>query len=45
MILKLAVKANTMIITYNPKDFLAAKKFNVSVLSAKELLRLLGEIY
>ena len=44
MILELAVKANAIIVTYNKKDFIEASKFNIPVLSAKELLHLLGEI-
>lgn len=44
MVLELAVKANAMIVTYDKKDFKAAARFNIPVLSAKELLHLLGEI-
>ena len=44
MVLELAVKANAMIVTYNKKDFEEAGRFNLPVLSAKELLHLLGEI-
>ncbi len=44
MVLELAVKANAMIVTYNKKDFEEASKFNLPVVSAKELLHLLGEI-
>ena len=44
MVLELAVKANAAIVTYNKKNFAEACKFDVSVLSAKELLQILGEI-
>lgn len=44
MVLELAVKANASIVTYNKKDFAEARKFDVSVLSARELLQILGEI-
>jgi putative PIN family toxin of toxin-antitoxin system len=44
MVLELAVKANSMIITQNKKDFLEAEKFNIAVLNVKEFLNLLGEL-
>ncbi len=44
MVLELAVKANAIILTHNKKDFDAASKFNLPVLSANEFLHLLGEI-
>ena len=44
MVLELGVKANAMIITHNKKDFDKAGQFNLPVLSASELLHLLGEL-
>ncbi len=44
MVLKLAVKANAMIITHNKKDFTPVSKFNLPVLLVSEFLHILGEI-
>ena len=44
MVLELAVKANSMIITYNKNDFKESEQFNIPVLNAKELLNMLGEL-
>ncbi len=44
MVLELAVKADAIIVTHNKKDFEAANKFNLPVLSANEFLHILGEI-
>ncbi|MEN8147214.1 MAG: putative toxin-antitoxin system toxin component, PIN family [Campylobacterota bacterium] len=44
MVLELAVKANSMIITYNTDDFKEARSFNIAVLNPKEFLNMLGEL-
>jgi putative PIN family toxin of toxin-antitoxin system len=44
MVLELAVKANSMIITYNKKDFKEASLFNIAVLNPKEFLNMIGEL-
>jgi putative PIN family toxin of toxin-antitoxin system len=44
MVLELAVKANSMIITYNKSDFKESEQFNIAVLNPKEFLNMLGEL-
>ena len=44
MVLELAVKANSMIITYNTADFKESRSFNIAVLTPKELLNMMGEL-
>jgi len=44
MVLELAVKANSMIITYNKGDFKESEQFNIPVLNPKEFLNMLGEL-
>ena len=44
MVLELAVKAKSMIITYNKDDFKGAEKFDIQILDPKEFLILLGEL-
>ncbi len=44
MVLELAVKANSMIITYNTADFKESSSFNIAVLTPKELLNMMGEL-
>lgn len=44
MVLELAVKANSMIITYNKSDFQPAETFNIAVINPKEFLNMLGEL-
>ena len=44
MVLELAVKANSMIITYNKSDFIESGQFNIPVLNPKEFLNMLGEL-
>jgi len=44
MILELAVKENSMIITYNKGDFKESEQFNIPVLNPKEFLNMLGEL-
>lgn len=44
MVLELAVKANSMIITYNKGDFKESEQFNIAVLNLKEFLNMLGEL-
>jgi len=44
MVLELAVKANSMIITYNTADFKEGRSFNIAVLTPKELLNMMGEL-
>ncbi len=44
MVLELAVKANSMIVTYNKIDFAGAESFNIAVLNPKEFLNMLGEL-
>jgi len=44
MVLELAVKANSMIITYNTSDFKEGRSFNIAVLTPKELLNMMGEL-
>lgn len=44
MVLELAVKAKSTIITYNKGDFKGAEKFGIQLLDPKEFLLLLGEL-
>lgn len=44
MVLELAVKAKSMIVTYNKDDFKGAEKFGIRLLDPKEFLILLGEL-
>jgi len=44
MVLELAVKAKSMIITYNKGDFKGVEKFDITLLDPKEFLTLLGEL-
>lgn len=44
MVLELAVKAKSMIITYNKDDFKGVEKFDIQLLDPKEFLILLGEL-
>lgn len=44
MVLELAVKAQSMIITYNKGDFKGVEKFDIQLLDPKEFLILLGEL-
>lgn len=44
MVLELAVKAQSVIITYNKGDFKGAEKFDIKLLDPKEFLTLLGEL-
>ena len=43
MVLELAVKSNSIIVTLNKKDFFLAQKFGVEVYTPKEFLEILGE--
>lgn len=44
MVLELAVKAKSMIVTYNKGDFKGVEKFDITLLDPKEFLTLLGEL-
>ena len=43
-ILELAVKCNAMIITWNSKDFRAASRFGITVMTPREFLLAIGEL-
>ena len=44
MVLELAVKAKSMIVTYNKDDFKGVEKFDIAILDPKDFLTLLGEL-
>lgn len=45
MILELAVESESdFIISFNKKDFVGTRKFNIEVLTPKEILQMLGEV-
>jgi putative PIN family toxin of toxin-antitoxin system len=42
-ILEVAVRTQSMVVTFNAKDFAGAKQFGIRVISPKELLTLVGD--
>ncbi|MBI9072911.1 MAG: hypothetical protein JEY94_15020 [Melioribacteraceae bacterium] len=45
MVLELAVESECdYIITFNKKDFIGIEKFNIKILSPKELFKKIGEL-
>ena len=44
LLLELAVKSNSIIVTLNGKDFKPASEFNLKVMTPKEFLQYIGEI-